>query len=98
MVQGSDTNPSKLFQLAVNKAGVIRGNYYDDLTQTTLPAYGQVDSRSQRACWTVGDKKEVVYEAGAANLTQDQTTMLVHLGKTKTQQWTLVRLPEPAGQ
>jgi hypothetical protein len=62
-----------------------------------LPVYGQVDKKTQRAAWTVGDRKDVVYEAGAANLTQDQTTMLVHFGKDRTQQWTLVRLQQPSG-
>lgn len=94
MVQGGESNANTLFQLAVNKAGVMRGNYYDALSDTTLPVYGQVDPKTQRAAWTVGDKKNVVYEAGIANLTQDQTTMLVHFGKDRTQQWTLVRLQD----
>jgi hypothetical protein len=76
---------------------VVRGNYYDSLSDTTLPVYGQVDSKTQRAAWTVGDKKNVVYEAGLANLTNDQTTMLVHFGKDRTQQWNLVRLQQPQG-
>jgi hypothetical protein len=98
MVQGGESNANTLFQLSVNKTGVIRGNYYDALSDTTLPVYGQVDQKTQRAAWTVGDKKNVVYEAGIANLTQDQTTMLVHFGKDRTQQWTLVRMQEPADQ
>jgi hypothetical protein len=57
-----------------------------------------VDAKTQRAAWTVGERKDVTYEAGAANLTQDQTTMLVHFGKDQTQQWTLVRLQQPSGQ
>ena len=28
----------------------------------------------------------------------DETTLLVHLGKDKTEQWTLVRLKDPKGQ
>jgi hypothetical protein len=97
MVQGSETNANTLFQLAVNKAGVIRGNYYDALSDTTLPLYGQVDQKTQRAAWTVGDKKNVVYEAGFNNLTKDETTMMVHFGKDRSQQWTLVRVQQPEG-
>jgi hypothetical protein len=37
----------------------------------------------------------VVYETGFGNLTQPETEMLVHFGKDKTQQWTLVRLEPP---
>ena len=98
MVQGNETNANTLFQLAVNKAGVMRGNYYDALSDTTMPVYGQVDPKTQRAAWTVGDKKNVVYEAGIANLTQDQTTMLVHFGKDRTQQWNLVRMQDQGDQ
>jgi hypothetical protein len=97
MVQGGESSANILFQLAVNKAGVIRGNYYDALSDTTLPVYGQVDQKTQRAAWTVGDKKNIVYEAGFANLTKDETTMLVHFGKDRTQQWNLVRLQQPGG-
>ncbi|MBL8795223.1 MAG: hypothetical protein JNM56_15060 [Planctomycetia bacterium] len=98
MVQGEQTSANDLFQLAVNKAGVIRGNYYNALSDATLPVYGSVDKKSQRAAWTVGDKKEPIYEAGFANLTKAETTMLVHFGKDRTQQWTLVRIEQPPEQ
>ena len=96
MVQGEQTDSNDLFQLAVNKAGTIRGNYYNALSDTTLPVYGSVDKKTQRAAWTVGDRKEPIYEAGFANLTKSETTMLVHFGKDRTQQWTLVRVEQPA--
>ena len=88
MIQGEQVNGNDLFQLAVNKSGVIRGNYYNALSDTTLPVYGSVDKKTQRAAWTVGDRKEPVFEAGIANLTKSETTMLVHFGKDRTQQWT----------
>ena len=91
--QGSVSN--NLFQLAVNKDGILRGNYYNGLNDTATPLYGSVDKKTQRAAWTVGDKKNVVYETGFANLSQNETTMLVHFGKDKTQQWTLVRMEQP---
>ena len=34
----------------------------------------------------------MVYEAGIANLTKPETTMLIHYGPEKTQQWTLIRI------
>jgi hypothetical protein len=96
MVQGEQVNGNDLFQLAVNKAGVLRGNYYNALSDTTQPVYGSVDQKTQRAAWTVGDRKEPIYEAGFANLTKAETTMLVHFGKDRSQQWTLVRMEQPA--
>jgi hypothetical protein len=96
MIQGEQVNGNDLFQLAVNKSGVIRGNYYNSLSDTNLPVYGSVDKKTQRAAWTVGDRKEPVFEAGVANLTRSETTMLVHFGKGRTQQWTLVRIDQSA--
>src|SRR4029453_7136008 len=40
MVQGDGTESNDLFQLAVNKEGTIRGNYYNALSDITLPVYG----------------------------------------------------------
>jgi hypothetical protein len=96
MVQGEQTDSNDLFQLAVNKEGVIRGNFYNVLSDTAVPVYGSVDKKTQRAAWTVSDKKEPIYEAGFANLTKAETTMLVHFGKARTQQWTLIRVEQPA--
>jgi hypothetical protein len=94
MIQGEQANGNDLFQLAVNKSGVIRGNYHNALSDTTLPVYGSVDQKTQRAAWTVGDRKEPTFEAGIANLTRAETTMLVHFDKDRTQQWSLVRIDQ----
>ncbi len=95
IVQGDEKESNQVFQLAVNKAGIIRGNYYDALADNVLPVTGKVGRKSRRAVWSIGDKKNTVYEAGIANLTRKETTMLVHFGKKRTQQWMLVRLEEP---
>lgn len=92
MVQGNEETSSNLFQLAINKEGIIRGNYYNALTDTSETVYGSVDKKSQRAAWTVGNKKKPVYEAGIANLTMAESTMMVHFGKDRSQQFTLVRI------
>jgi hypothetical protein len=95
MVQGEETTAYNLFQLALNKEGIIRGNYYNALTDSAEPVYGSVDKKTQRAAWTVGDRKNPVYEAGIGNLTDDQTTMIVHYGKDRSQQFTLFRVEQP---
>jgi hypothetical protein len=96
MIQGEEKEANNIFQIAINKDGVIRGNYYNVLTDTTVPLAGSVDKRTQRAAWIVGDKHDTVYETGVGNLSQPETQMLVHFGKERTQQWTLVRLEKPA--
>jgi len=97
MVGQGEEKSTNIFQLALNKDGVIRGEYYNALTDTSEPVYGSVDKKTQRAAWTVADRKSPVYEAGIENLTQDETTMLVHFSKDNRQQFTLVRLPPPEG-
>jgi hypothetical protein len=98
MVKEGDEKSTNLFQLAINKAGVIRGNYYNALTDATEAVYGSVDKKTQRAAWTVGDRKTPVFEAGIANLTRDETSLLVHFGKDQPpQQMVLVRVQQPEG-
>ena len=95
MVGEGETKSTNIFQLAVNKDGIIRGNYYNALTDAVEPVAGSVDKKTQRAAWTVGGRKSPIYEAGIANLTMDQTTMLLHYGKEKSVQMTLVRIEAP---
>ncbi len=96
LVRGSESDPHYVIQLAVNKSGAVAGNYQDVISGTTLPVQGAVDKQTQRLAWTVGDNKTTVGETGIYNLTKDEAPALIHVGKDKTQQWTLVRLKEPA--
>jgi len=98
MIGEGETKSTNLFQLAVSKAGVLRGNYYNALTDKSDPVFGSVDGKTQRAAWTVGDTKAPVYEAGIANLTRDETTMLVHYAADNAKQFTLVRIERPPGE
>ena len=95
MVQGDEKTATQFVQLAIDQQGIISGEYYNGTTDQTEPLAGAVDKMSQRAAWTVADRSNIVYEAGIANLTKDETTMLIHYGTDKTQQWILVRIPEP---
>jgi hypothetical protein len=95
LVQGSATSSNNLFQLAVNKQGTIRGNYYDGVMDTTTPVYGSVDKKNQRAAWTIGKSNDRVFDTGIYNLTKSQAPVLVHFGANKTEQWLLVRMDQP---
>src|SRR5262249_13746988 len=97
LVRGEETTSTNIFQLAINKDGVLRGNYYDATTDTSTPVHGQVDKNSKRACWTVGDKKMPIFEAGIVNLTKDETTMMVHYRKDRSEQVTAFRIEQPEG-
>jgi len=98
LIRGNESNPHYVMQLAVNKAGAVAGNYWDTVGGTSVPIQGAVDKTTQRLAWTVGDNKETVGETGIYNLTKDEAPALIHLGKDKTQQWTLVRLKQPNTQ
>ena len=52
-------------------------------------------SKVAQAAWSIGDNKNTVFETGAYNLTKDETAVLVHFGKDKTQQWMLARVQQP---
>ena len=95
MADGKKT-PDMVFQLAVNKQGTIRGNYYDHVTQTNLPVSGAVDRQSQRVAWKVATGQGLVVETGLYNLTQDESSALVHYGADRTEQDLLVRVKRPA--
>jgi hypothetical protein len=95
MVKGDETTSNDIFQLAMDKNGVVRGNYYNAVSDAVTPVAGSLDKTSQRVAWTIGDKKFPVYEAGLYNLTQDQTTMLVHFDKDQTEQYRLFRVEQP---
>jgi len=95
MADGKKT-PDMVFQLAVDKQGAIRGNYYDKVTQANLPVTGQIDKKNQRAAWSVSaNGKQIVVETGLYNLTQNESTALVHFGADDTQQELLVRVKQP---
>ena len=82
-------------QLAVNKEGVIRGNYTDSATKQNQVVQGSIDKKTQRVAFTVGDNKTSVIETGLYNLTKEESPCLLHIGKDQTEQWLLVRLKQP---
>jgi hypothetical protein len=94
MVQQGQENAETLFQLAISPSGAIRGNYYNSVTETTLPVTGSMEKQTQRIAWKIGDKADIVFESALANLTQDESPMLVHYGKDRTEQYALIRLKQ----
>ena len=83
-------------QLAVDKQGIIRGNYTDTSTNENQVIQGSVDKQTQRVAFTIGDKKQDVIETGLYNLTKDEAPCLIHFGQDRTEQWLLVRIKKPS--
>lgn len=97
LMRTDQKTPQMMFQLAVDKQGDIRGNYYTPESDKMESVHGSIDKSSQRAAWTVGDNNVVVVETGLYNLTQEQSTALVHLNSEKAEIYTLIRIKSPEG-
>jgi hypothetical protein len=94
LTRSGESNSIVTIQLAVNKEGIIRGNYTDTKTDKTMVIQGSVDKQTQRVAFTVGDNKSNLIETGLYNLTKDEAPALIHVGEDKTEQWLLVRLKQ----
>jgi hypothetical protein len=90
-----DTNATLTVQLAMNRQGVLRGNQFDMATGVNEIVKGSVDKQTQKVAWTAGADTSVVYETGLANLTQEQSTVLVHYGKDDAEVYSLLHINEP---
>jgi hypothetical protein len=93
--QASGTEPSLYMQLALSKQGVISGTLKNTLTGKVQPLEGMADKTSQRVAWGVVDQERPIMETGLSNLTQDTSPALIHFADGQTQQWLMVRIPEP---
>jgi hypothetical protein len=98
LTKADHTTSDVTIQLAVNRQGVIRGNYTDTKTDKTQVVQGSVDKQSQRVAFTVGDDPSHFVETGLYNLTKDEAPVVIHLGKDRTEQWLLVRLKQPTDE
>ena len=93
LVRNENQHPQVILQFAINKQGILRGNYTDDVAGHTFPLQGAVDKQTQRAAWTVNGNMQTVMEAGLHNLTESEAPVLIHKNG-KTSHWLLVRLEQ----
>ena len=86
-----------LVQLAVTKEGAIGGTVLNQATGVTFDISGTVDKQTQRAAWTYVDEhdKQIAMETSIFNLTQPESTALLHNGPEDMKVVQLVRLEEP---
>lgn len=95
LVQQEKGDAIMFYQLSMTREGLITGGYYNVLTGESAPVTGSVDKKSQRVAWHTGEKSNSVVECNLYGLTKDQTACFVHFGTSQTQEWLLVRLPDP---
>lgn len=87
---------SGLVQLAVNKQGELRGNYYDVLSGEDAAITGTIDKQKQLAAFQIGTSGNEQLEAPLASLTQPQANVTVRFADGETRDWTLARFDEAA--
>lgn len=99
VTRANEGESHRVLQLAVNKEGVISGTYYNRENGHIHPVLGRVDDRTQRAAWAFadGEHEEIVFETSIYNLTNNETSMMVHFGRASqdAEVWQLVRLEQP---
>ena len=93
--EASGAEPSIYMQLAISKQAVIAGTLTNTLTGKTQTLEGMADKKSQRVAWSVAEQERPIMETGLSNLTQDASPALIHFADGQTQQWLMVRIPEP---
>ncbi len=94
IVAEGQTTTDKLVQLAVNKDGVVRGNYQDLLADKITPIIGSIDKETQRVAMKIEGNNLLVAETGLYNLTNDEVPLLIHVGADRQENRTLIRLDE----
>jgi hypothetical protein len=97
----ADLPDARVVQVAVSREGVISGTYYNKELDQVHPISGMVDEQTQKVAWHFADghNPPLVMETSIYNLTQPETTMLVHYGPNDAPEvWQLVRLEQPGAE
>jgi hypothetical protein len=98
IAEEGQTQTDKVVQLAMNREGIIRGNFQDVLTDKVTPVTGAVDKTSQRVSLKLEGNDQLVIETGLYNLTNDEVPVLVHFGPDRQEGRVFIRLKQPEGQ
>ena len=98
LVAASHEDASALVQLSVSKDGVLRGSYYDLVSDEGQKIQGAVDKKTQRVAWTIGANGRVVFESSLSDLTQATGPVSLYFENGQTREWNLTRLEETPTQ
>ena len=82
---------SAMLHLAISKDGVLRGSYYDLLTDKDHDIKGAVDKKTGRVAWTVAPNGKVVFHTSLQDLTEDSGPVVVNFENGETREWTIAR-------
>jgi hypothetical protein len=95
LVKDDQSDASMMFQIAINRDGIIAGNYFNQLTSESTEINGKLDRKTQRVSFTIGQNSSTVFDTSIGNLMKENSPILVHYGPDRTQQMALIRLKKP---
>ncbi len=95
IAEEGQSQTDKVVQLAINRDGVIRGNFQDMLTDKVTPVTGSVDKSTQRVSLKLEGNDSLIVDTGLYNLTNDEAPVLLHFGTDRQEGRVLVRLNKP---
>ena len=96
LTKNGEKDSHDVFQLAINKQGIIRGNFQDSADDKTEAVQGSAEPQdAARRLHRRRQADSTVIETGLYNLTKDEAPVLIHFGADRTEQWLLVRLKNP---
>ena len=75
---------------------MVSGAFKNSMTGASEPIIGALDKESQLVAWRLGEQGKTVIETGVFNLTKDVAPVVLHFDNSFTQNWLMVRLPQPA--
>lgn len=96
LVQPGQTDSTTLFQLAINKDGVIRGNYLNQITNEKAQVHGALNKQTQQISWSVGENSDTVFDTNLSELMKEDSKVVVQFGPSNTKQMSLIRQKPPA--
>jgi hypothetical protein len=83
----------RLMRLEINRAGKLRGAFYDALSDSEQAVFGSLDKTTGRVAWTAGSGDGAIFETMLDRLTTTQCPLLLHLPNGQTEVWRLARQP-----
>ena len=98
LCKSEDGDPTMFLQLAISREGIVAGSFANTTNNENLSVQGGADRESTRLAVTIGDQDDVVVETGLYNVTEQQSSALVHYQDGTRENWMLVKMPDPQGK
>ena len=92
LATGPAESEMRMLELAIDKFGRVRGNYYDAILNTSHTVTGRIDQHTQFVQWSLDANKQLTFYAPLSELTQPQGVVSVRFPGGQEEQWQLRRM------